>query len=62
MEDFITQYGDEIDGVFCQNDLMALGAHQTLQNADMSIPVTGIDETEAWVKLFADNDSYGTLA
>jgi ribose transport system substrate-binding protein len=62
MEDFITQYGDEIDGVFCQNDLMALGAHQALQNADMSVPVTGIDGTEAWVELFADNDSYGTIA
>jgi len=62
MEDFITQYGDEIDGVFCQNDLMALGAHRALQNADMSVPVTGIDGTEAWVELFADNGSYGTLA
>ncbi|MEF8827752.1 MAG: substrate-binding domain-containing protein [Haloarcula sp.] len=62
MEDFITQYGDEIDGVFCQNDLMALGAHRALQNADMSVPVTGIDGTEAWVELFADNASYGTLA
>ncbi|MFC6976628.1 substrate-binding domain-containing protein [Halomicroarcula sp. GCM10025709] len=62
MEDFITQYGDDIDGVFCQNDLMALGVHQALQNADMSVPVTGIDGTEAWVELFADNDTYGTLA
>ncbi|EMA10016.1 substrate-binding domain-containing protein [Haloarcula marismortui] len=62
MEDFITQYGDEIDGVFCQNDLMALGAHQALQNAGMSVPVTGIDGTEAWVQRFSDNEYYGTLA
>lgn len=62
MEDFITQYGDEIDGVFCQNDLMALGAHQALQNADMSVPVTGIDGTEAWVEQFSDNEYYGTVA
>ncbi|AUV80365.1 hypothetical protein C2R22_00755 [Salinigranum rubrum] len=62
MEDFITQYGDEIDGVFCQNDLMALGAHQALQNADMSVPVTGIDGTQAWVELFSDNQYYGTIA
>ncbi|WP_276277581.1 substrate-binding domain-containing protein [Haloarcula regularis] len=62
MEDFITQYGDEIDGVFCQNDLMALGVHQALQNADMSVPVTGIDGTEAWVQRFSDNEFYGTIA
>ena len=62
MEDFITEYGDEIDGVFCQNDLMALGAHQALQSADMSVPITGIDGTEAWVERFPDNESYGTIA
>lgn len=62
MEDFITQYGDEIDGVFCQNDLMALGAHQALRNANMSVPVTGIDGTEAWVEQFSDNEYYGTIA
>jgi ribose transport system substrate-binding protein len=62
MEDFITQYGEEIDGVFCQNDLMALGAHQALQNADTSIPITGIDGTEAWVQIFPDNQYYGTVA
>ncbi|WP_254271334.1 substrate-binding domain-containing protein [Haloarcula marina] len=62
MEDFLTQYGDQIDGVFCQNDLMALGAHQALRNANRSIPVTGIDGTEAWVQLFSDNQYYGTVA
>lgn len=62
MEDFITQYGEEIDGVFCQNDLMALGVHQALQNADMSMPVTGIDGTEAWVEEFGDVAHYGTIA
>ncbi|MFB6297489.1 MAG: substrate-binding domain-containing protein [Salinirussus sp.] len=62
MEDFITQYGDEIDGVFCQNDLMALGAHQALTNANRSVPITGIDGTEAWVQLFSDNQFYGTIA
>jgi ribose transport system substrate-binding protein len=62
MEDFITQYGEEIDGVFCQNDLMALGVHQALQNNDMSMPITGIDGSEAWVQLFGDNPTYGTIA
>ncbi|MFB6106869.1 MAG: substrate-binding domain-containing protein [Halobacteriaceae archaeon] len=62
MEDFITQYGDQIDGVFCQNDLMALGVDQALKNANMSVPVTGIDGTEAWVRKFSNNQYYGTIA
>lgn len=62
MEDFLTQYGDEIDGVFCQNDLMALGVHQALQNAGKSVPVSGIDGTEAWVQRFSNNQHYGTIA
>lgn len=62
MEDFITQYGDEIDGVFCQNDLMGLGVHQALQNSNLDVPVTGIDGTEAWVNRFSDNEFYGTIA
>lgn len=62
-EDFITQYGDDIDGVFAQNDLMALGAHQAIQNSDLGVtPITGIDGTEGWVELFADNQYYGTIA
>ncbi len=62
MEDFLTQYGDDIDGVFCQNDLMALGVQQALSNADTSVPVTGIDGTEAWVEQFSDNQYFGTVA
>lgn len=48
--------------MFCQNDLMALGARQALQSSNMSVPITGIDGTRAWVELFADNQYYGTLA
>ncbi len=62
-EDFITQYGEDINGVFAQNDLMALGAHQAIQNSDLgTTPITGIDGTEGWVELFADNQYYGTIA
>lgn len=62
MEDFITQHGDDIDGVFCQNDMMALGVYQALQNSDVSAPVTGIDGSEAWVQRFNENQYYGTIA
>jgi len=63
MEDFITQHGSDIHGVFAQNDLMALGAFQAVQSSDVGpIPITGIDGSEAWVETFADNELHGTLA
>jgi ribose transport system substrate-binding protein len=62
-EDFITNYGSDIDGIYAQNDLMALGAHRAVSNSDIGpVPITGIDGTEAWVQLFADNQYYGTIA
>ncbi|WP_135535923.1 substrate-binding domain-containing protein [Halostella pelagica] len=63
MEDFITSYGDDIDGVYAHNDLMALGAHQAVDNADVGdIAITGIDGSEAWVDEVQNVDHYGTLA
>ncbi len=63
MEDFITSHGDDIDGVYAHNDLMALGAHQAVQSADVGdIAITGIDGSEAWVQEIQDVDHYGTLA
>ena len=63
MEDFITRFGEDIDGVYAQNDLMALGAYQAVQSAGMTgVPIAGIDGTEAWVQTFADNQYHGTIA
>lgn len=62
MNDLITRHGDDIDGVFCQNDLMCLGAHQALSDSNMDVPITGVDGTEGWVELFSENQYYGTLA
>jgi len=62
MNDLITRHGDDIDGVFCQNDLMCLGAHQALSDSDLDVPITGVDGTEGWVEIFSDNQYYGTLA
>jgi len=62
-EDFITRFGDDIDGVYAQNDLMALGASRALDDADRGdVPVTGIDGSEAWVETFADDEFHGTIA
>jgi ribose transport system substrate-binding protein len=63
MEDFITSHGDDIDGVYAHNDLMALGAHQAVNNADIGdVAITGIDGSEAWVEEIQEVDHYGTLA
>lgn len=63
MENFLTQHGDEIDGVFCHNDLMAEGVHEALAANDVTeMPVVGIDGSEAWAELIQDNEYYGTIA
>jgi len=63
MEDFITNYGDEIDGVYAHNDLMALGAHQAISSSNLEdVAVTGIDGSEVWVDTFSEDNYYGTIA
>jgi len=62
-EDFITRFGDDINGVYAQNDLMALGASRALDDADRGdVPITGIDGSESWVETFADDEFHGTIA
>ena len=43
METWITTYGDQIDAVVAENDEMALGARQALEDSSMDIPCIGID-------------------
>ena len=43
MSDFVSKFGDEIDGVYAQNDGMGLGAFTVLSNNDMNVPLTGYD-------------------
>ncbi len=45
MEQWITQMGNEIELVLCNNDDMALGAADALQRADMQVAIFGIDGT-----------------
>ncbi len=42
MEDWITKYGDEIDGVISENDDMALGAIEALQGANIPVGKDGV--------------------
>lgn len=61
MEDFIAAYGDKIDGVWCANDEIAMGAIKALEAADMEVPVVGVDATEEAVQAIIDGKMYLTL-
>ncbi len=53
MEDFITRHGDDINGVYANNDMMALGTMQAIDSSDLEdIAITGIDGSEVWVEKF----------
>ena len=43
METWITEFGDKIDAVVAENDEMALGARQAINDNGMDIPCIGID-------------------
>lgn len=48
MNDYLTQYGDEIDAVFAHNDQMAEGAGMAVQNAGKELIIWGANgETKA---------------
>ncbi|MBK0418367.1 substrate-binding domain-containing protein [Leucobacter sp. CSA1] len=61
MKNWISGFGDEIDGVISQNDDMALGAIQALREAGMTdIPVVGIDGIEDGLKAVEAGEMIGT--
>ncbi|WP_435361897.1 sugar ABC transporter substrate-binding protein [Haloarchaeobius sp. DFWS5] len=43
MSDFVSQFGDKIDGVFGQNDAVGLGALTIAEENDLDVEVVGID-------------------
>lgn len=43
METWLTTYGDDIDAVVAENDEMALGARQAIEDGGYDIPCIGID-------------------
>ncbi len=61
MKNWISAFGDDIDGVISQNDDMALGAIQALREAGMSdVKVVGIDGIEDGLKAVQAGDMIGT--
>jgi ribose transport system substrate-binding protein len=64
MNAWLTQYGDDIDGVWAANDDMALGALEALRADGRAgkVPVTGIDGTQLAVEAVMAGEMAGTVA
>lgn len=60
VKNWITAFGDDIDGVISQNDDMGLGALQALREANMNVPVVGIDGIEDGLNAVKSGEFIGT--
>lgn len=61
MANWLTAYGDDIDGVLAHNDDMALGALQALREANRTLPVVGIDGIEDGLRAVDSGEMLGTV-
>jgi ABC-type sugar transport system substrate-binding protein len=63
MENWIAKYGDQLQGVFCHSDGMAVGAAEALKNGNMvgKIKIVGFDGTKAAFACIKDGSMYSTM-
>ena len=65
VQDAITQYGDDVEVVFCNNDAMALGALQAIQAAGRTVGkdiyLVGVDALTDAVQNIVDGNFTGTV-
>lgn len=65
VQDALTQYGDKIDVVFCNNDAMALGALAAIQAADRKVGediyIVGVDALTEAVQNVMEGKMTGTV-
>jgi ribose transport system substrate-binding protein len=61
MKNWISAYGDQINGVVSQNDDMGLGALQALKEAGKTVPIVGIDGIEDGLKAVESGEFIGTM-
>ncbi len=65
VQDALTQYGDKIDVVFCNNDAMALGALAAIQAADRTVGediyIVGVDALTEAVQNVMEGKMTGTV-
>ncbi|RYZ29971.1 MAG: xylitol/threitol ABC transporter substrate-binding protein, partial [Propionibacteriaceae bacterium] len=59
-KNWISAFGDKIDGVVSENDDMGLGALQALKEAGTSKPIVGIDGIEDGLNAVKSGDFIGT--
>ncbi|MUV85583.1 substrate-binding domain-containing protein [Natronomonas sp. CBA1123] len=62
MNDKVSQFGDDIDGYFGQNDAVALGGLTVLEENDIDVPVVGIDASEPGLAAIAEDRMTGTVS
>jgi len=55
MSSFVSQYGDQIDGVYCNNGTIGLGVATILSENDMAIPFTGFDGAKSNIDYIKNN-------
>lgn len=60
MKNWISSFGDKIDGIVAENDDMGLGAVQALKEANMDVPVVGIDGIEDGLRAVKNGDFIGS--
>jgi len=61
VKNWISAFGDTIDGVIAQNDDMGLGALQAFKEAGTTVPIVGIDGIEDGLKAVQSGDFIGTM-
>jgi ribose transport system substrate-binding protein len=60
MKNWISSFGDQIDGVVAENDDMGLGALQATREARVTLPIVGVDGIEDGLKAVKNGDFIGT--
>lgn len=60
MKNWLSSFGDKIDGIVAENDDMGLGALQATREAGVKIPIVGVDGIEDGLKAVKSGDFIGT--
>jgi ribose transport system substrate-binding protein len=60
MKNWLSAFGNDIDGVVSENDDMGLGALQALKEAGKSVPIVGIDGIQDGLNAVKSGDFIGT--
>lgn len=60
MKNWISSFGDDLDGIVAENDDMGLGAVQALKEAGKDLPVVGIDGIEDGLNAVKSGDFIGS--